>query len=322
MGGLLKRILIVEPQESAALFLAETLGTLGAGYQVEIAAAAEEAGRKAARRPFDLMLAAEQLPDGEGLGLLRRLKEQHPRARLILLAEPGAPSVRWEEGQTLGRPCGPAALLDAVRLALQEPAAPARQPIALPARQLEAIARRLQDLCGDLGAQCIILSEPTGQVVATAGITRDLDVNMLTELVGGGYATTFELARRLGQERALNLTYQEGGRYHVYSSNLGQDLIILVLFGKDSASSRIGSVWHYAKRAIQDLLLLTSVQPATSQELVETLEATVWSPAESWPAATPAEAPAPAAAPGGDSIFSLEEAMRLGLIDSSLLDNA
>jgi hypothetical protein len=220
--------------------------------------------------------------------------------------------------------------LEAARQAVQEQPAPARRPIALPLKQLEAMTRRLQELRSDLGAQCIILSEPTGQVVAQAGVIRDLDVNMMTELVGGSYATTFELARRLGQERALNLTYQEGSRYHVYSSNLGQDLIILVLFGKDSTSSRLGSVWHYAKRAVQDLLLLSSEQPAPSSELVETLEATVWSPAEEWPATkSPAVAPAPArgsapaaapTAPAADGVFSLEEALRLGLIDPDLLD--
>ena len=142
-------------------------------------------------------------------------------------------------------------------------------PVISPER-FEAISRILSDLRFEVGARCVILADIFGEVVTEVGVTADLDIATLVSLLAGGYATTLEMARQLGEEEALNLHYHEGRKYDIYSCNVGHSFLLVILFDREANPSKIGMVWLYAKRAIEELSrLLAKAEEMGSQEAFE-----------------------------------------------------
>jgi len=258
-----KRILIVDDEESVVFFLGENLAELGPGYHVETARSGEEALTKIAQQPFDLVITDLRMPGVDGLELLESIRATDPKTRLILMTAYGSDRVEAEARRLavyryITKPFKIEDLVDAARQALGDMALSSKGILILSDERFEAITRRLSDLRVEISAQCIILADVMGQLITEVGITDGVDVNMLISLIGGGFTTTFEMARYLGQTQALNLNYQEGDRYDVYSSNVGDNLFLAILYSKDAQTSRIGTVWLYTKRAIKDLLEITA----------------------------------------------------------------
>jgi len=258
-----KRILIVDDEESVVFFLGENLAELGPGYTVETARSGEEALTKIAQQPFDLVITDLRMPGVDGLELLESIRATDPKTRLILMTAYGSDRVEAEARRLkvyryITKPFKIEDLVDAARQALGDMALSSKGILILSDERFEALSRRLSDLRVEISAQCIILADVMGQLITQVGITSGMDVNTLISLIGGSFTTTFEMARCLGQTQALNLNYQEGDRYDVYSSNVGDNLFLAILYSKDVQPSRIGTVWLYTKRAIKDLLEITA----------------------------------------------------------------
>ncbi|MCP3959755.1 MAG: sigma-54-dependent Fis family transcriptional regulator [bacterium] len=77
------RLLVVDDEESLADFL--RLLFEKEGYAVQIANSVEEARGKLGERTFDLVLCDILMPDGNGLDLLKEIKEQNPRTAVIMM---------------------------------------------------------------------------------------------------------------------------------------------------------------------------------------------------------------------------------------------
>ncbi|MFQ5886564.1 MAG: roadblock/LC7 domain-containing protein, partial [Anaerolineae bacterium] len=133
---------------------------------------------------------------------------------------------------------------------------PAREKVisTLSPHRFEALYNCLSDLRFEVGAQCVLLADISGELVAEAGVTMELDTATLVSLLAGGYASTFEMARQLGESRSFNLNFHEGERYDIYSSNVGDDFLLVILCDRQVGPSRVGVVWLYAKRSIEKLL--------------------------------------------------------------------
>jgi len=117
-----------------------------------------------------------------------------------------------------------------------------------------AITDCLSDLRLELSAACILLADISGQLITKTGVTEGLDVANLISLLAGGFATTFEMSNYLGEKKAMNLNYHEGESYDIYAANVGDNLILTLIFERRIQMSRIGMVWLYTKRTISDLL--------------------------------------------------------------------
>ena len=259
-----KRVLIVDDEASVVFFLGENLAELGAEYEVETACSGEEALEKMSVRRFDLIITDLRMPGVDGLELVEQVRARYPQTRLILMTAFGSDQVEAEARRLqvyryITKPFRVKDLVDAARQALGEMAISQNGVLVLSDERFEVITRCLSDLRFEIGAQCILLADIMGQLVTQVGLTADLEVDTLTSLIGGGFATTFEMARRLRQDRAFNLNYQEGNRYDVYSSNVGDNLFLTIIYDKRARSSRIGLVWLYTRRAIEKLLEITAV---------------------------------------------------------------
>jgi CheY-like chemotaxis protein len=100
-GSMARRILVVDDEESVAFFLGETLDQLGPEYQVRTACSAEEALRRIADEPFDLIVTDLRMPGTDGLDLSRQVREISPCTRTILITAYGDDVVE-DEARRLG----------------------------------------------------------------------------------------------------------------------------------------------------------------------------------------------------------------------------
>ncbi len=85
-------------------------------------------------------------------------------------------------------------------------------------------------------------------------ITVGFEAATLVSLLAGGHATTMELAKHLGEEDHQSLHYHEGHRLDVYSSNVGDSHVLIIVNDRQVGASRLGNTWLYAKRAIPQLI--------------------------------------------------------------------
>jgi len=135
---------------------------------------------------------------------------------------------------------------------------------------LEVIGRRLSELLVDADAVAVVMVDTMGQIIAQAGDAGDLDVTTVVSLLAASFATTSEMSRQLREtHRTFNLTFHEGERYDIYASNIASGLFLVLIFDKRTYAPKIGMVWLYIKRSIQDLLRLAA--RTTSAKPKETL---------------------------------------------------
>lgn len=256
-----KRILIVDDEAKVAFFLQESFESLGRGYQVIRADSGESALAEIELAPFDVVITDFKMPGMSGLELMQRVREGHPDTRVILITAYGSDDVeaetrRLQAYRYFTKPFHVEDLITAVQEALREGAASAPGVLVLSGERLDRITQRLGDLRYEVGAQCIVLSDMTGQPIAEAGVSEGVRSSALASFMGGSFTTDYEIAGHLREDRSFNLHYHEGVRYDIYSANVGDQLFLVLLFDRRMGASRIGMVWLYTKRAIQDLLTM------------------------------------------------------------------
>jgi hypothetical protein len=128
--------------------------------------------------------------------------------------------------------------------------------------ELERAIQRLQDLRFEVGAQVVWLADRTGQVLAEAGMVERVVPAEMVELVNRSFESSLQLVQQLREDRSFNLVYHEGTRFDIYSSNINHDRFIVLVFDRRQGPNRIGIVWLYTKRAVQDLYNLLAQDAA------------------------------------------------------------
>ncbi|MDH4209433.1 MAG: response regulator [Anaerolineae bacterium] len=333
-----KRILIVDDEEKVVFFLRESLEELGQDFTIGTARSAEEALAKIARQPYDLVISDLRMPGADGLHLLKTIKDKHPHTRFILMTAYGSDEVkagaqRLEAYHYITKPFHVADLLRVARDALAQAPETKSEPRPLPAEQTEPIERALSNLRFEVGAQCVCLADLRGKLIAEVGLNPGLDTGTLLPLVAKGRASASGMAEYLQDQETFNLNFYEGHKYDIYSTTVGNDMFLTLIFDRTKQPSRIGTVWLYVKRTTQELLRTLGVvaEEEEEEDLNQNLQ-------PSAPPEPPAEEPAPAPdrptieasqsprpaeaqepaitpAPIPDSSFGIEEALRKGLID-------
>jgi hypothetical protein len=93
-----------------------------------------------------------------------------------------------------------------------------------------------------------------GQLILKVGEIGGLDVVNLISLQAGGFATTFEMSKYLGEQESTNLNFHEGESFDIYSSNIGDKLFLTLVLDRRLQTNPIGMIWLYTKRTIRELL--------------------------------------------------------------------
>jgi CheY-like chemotaxis protein len=254
-----KRILVVDDEPKVAFFLKESLESLERHYQVVRAETGESALAEMEQASFDMVITDLRMPGMDGLELMQRVKENHPDIQTILITAYGSDEVEAESHRLnayryFTKPFHIEDLTSAVQEAMESGAAKMAGTLVLSDERLERLTQRLNDLRYEVGAQCVLLADMGGQLLAQVGVTEGLEPAAFVSPLGNRFAAELEINRYLREGRSFNLHYHEGTRYDIYSSNVGEQLFLTLVFDRRMGASRIGMVWLYTKRAIQDLL--------------------------------------------------------------------
>ena len=92
-----------------------------------------------------------------------------------------------------------------------------------------------------------------GALITQAGVLTGLDAERLLLLSADGFIASSAMSHYLGGHCSNNLTYYEGSNHDIYVANVHDDLFLLIVFDRRVQASRIGIVWLYARRAIENL---------------------------------------------------------------------
>jgi CheY-like chemotaxis protein len=258
------RILIVDDEPKVAFFFQKNLEMMEAGYEVTAVNSGQAALTELQKRPFDLLITDLRMPQMDGLELLRQVRAKSPQTKTILVTAYGSEDV-WEQArqleisQALSKPLKIPDLLTAVRRALaegQRPGAKRYGLLALTGEHFEMLAARLENLRVDMGARACILADITGNILAQTGGIPEIDLSPMIALLGGNIAASVELSRQLRYPDTVHLAYYEGPPYDLYVANVGQNFFLTTLYDRRKENSRIGLVWLYKRRALDDLALL------------------------------------------------------------------
>lgn len=251
-----KQILIVDDEESVLFVLKNSLVKLGKEYEVVTATNAFTALEYIQARSFDLIITDYKMNDMDGLQLMEAVRSLRPDARMIMMTAYGTESLEEEARQLqayryLTKPLEMSAFRQIVKEALRAEDMAISRPgiLILSDARYRRVMQLLQDLQGDVGARCIILTDANGQMIAHAGDVGGLHLEEIASLLCGGMATMQAAGSALdGDENAIHLSYREGQRDNLYVVNIGVQLLLVVIIENGPYSSRLGSAWYYARQ--------------------------------------------------------------------------
>lgn len=255
-----KQILIVDDEEPVLFVLKNSLRKLGSDFQVTTAIDGQSALVLLKQQPFDLVITDYRMSGMNGLELMEAVKNLRPNTRVILITAYGndaleAEARRLQAYQYLTKPLNISTFRDVVKEAFAGEVAVSRPGILiLSDKRYQQIMSSLQELQVEVGARCNILTNAHGQIIARVGDMADLHLEEISSLLCGGMATLQAAGHALdGDENAINLSYREGKRDILYSINIGQDLLLVIIIENGPYSSRLGSVWYHARQTAVNL---------------------------------------------------------------------
>lgn len=120
-------------------------------------------------------------------------------------------------------------------------------------KNASAIRAVMGQISQDLGTQSVMLTDRAGMVLVEVGTANNLPMMIVLPLLSTGFSTTGEVARQLRESDATSVYIHEGASVDLYCFDVMQRFLLVLVFNKKVASSKIGAVWINAKRAIREL---------------------------------------------------------------------
>lgn len=135
--------------------------------------------------------------------------------------------------------------------------------------QADEIDAHLERMAYESEARCIILADMTGRLISEQGQAHEMNTQVLSALAAGELAATNEMARLVGEEARFKLLLHEGERRSVYLSDIGGQMLLIIVFDKDTP---IGLVRMILKNAVRDLQpIIAQARQADSTAMNEAL---------------------------------------------------
>jgi predicted regulator of Ras-like GTPase activity (Roadblock/LC7/MglB family) len=130
------------------------------------------------------------------------------------------------------------------------------KPVAFSESQMEEIEACTDELVLNTGAQEVLLADITGRLISARGRVgeRETMATGVAALSAGGYAATVEMARYFEIETEFRQITYEGGHHSIYSSNVGNALIITVVFDCSVKLGIVRAFTNQATQCLQDIL--------------------------------------------------------------------
>ncbi len=327
------RILVADGTRGTDFLLRDMLPEENTICAVDVVQGGREALEQLRQQSYDMVIADLRRLAPPALELVQRVRSMYRTTRVMLMTaydyeEVGVegkrrfivydhltkPLQRGESVKSADRVYGKMAISQKGILILSD-------------ERLAAITQQLTNLRSDIAAQSVILANIVGDLITYVGPIKGMDLDSFIPLVAIGLAASSEMRNYFNEtELGFNLNYHEGERYAVYSANVGSELLLVMLYDHNVRKSKVGTVWYYSKRAIEDLLnALTQPEPIGGELLTEIEEILEKEGLDLFSAAMRAKPHVsrseltPVGLGEESEGFSLEEAIAQGLISPDLL---
>jgi CheY-like chemotaxis protein len=250
----IKRILVVDDEESILTLLERSLKTLNPDYQIVTVNNGFDALNHLEQTPFDIVITDYHMAEMDGLELLEATRYVNPKTRIIVMTGYDdkileAETKRLKAHSFLIKPIQLDKFYQVIREALETTPRERTGILVLSNQQYQTINDLLEQLRQDVSARCIFLAGAQGHIIARVGSPGQVHMEEITSLLGGGLATLSEAGRVLdGDQEAINLAYHEGKQENLYALNIGQQFLLVLIVNRGPYSSRLGTVWYYAQQ--------------------------------------------------------------------------
>jgi len=117
----------------------------------------------------------------------------------------------------------------------------------------KALQRALATLRRDTTAQCVILTDGEGRVIAEAGGNRGGVLDDVLSILVREIAVTTSLRQSWDESPVLSLHHYEGGQYEIYAAAAADFPFLLVILTWRKAPAYSGVTWLFVRRTMQEL---------------------------------------------------------------------
>lgn len=118
--------------------------------------------------------------------------------------------------------------------------------------QVEELDAILNQLYWDTEAESILLADVTGQMISLAGDAK-INTAAISAVAAGSLSATKEMARLIGEPARFKLVLQEGDTRSVYLSDVGEELVLITIFGQNTT---IGLVRISTQKAVEKFMVI------------------------------------------------------------------
>jgi hypothetical protein len=125
--------------------------------------------------------------------------------------------------------------------------------VTLTERQEGDVQRALRDLLASIGPHTAVLVSDAGEPLAVEGTATGLPFPALAEKAVAALYNIDGLAQLLQDEFLLGFCLFVGSRHDVYAFSVTDATTLLMIFDKTVVEGKLGSVWLYTKRVVEEL---------------------------------------------------------------------
>jgi CheY-like chemotaxis protein len=280
------RILLVDDQVQVSRMLRSSLEFSGREYVVVDVPSGEEAMVELARGSIDLLVTDLVLPGISGIALIQKARELNPNMRSIIIT--GHPSAEARaRAEELGvvvfmtKPIRTSYFLEAVERALTLSMS-SSSPVKMADDGMRRLVERLKVMQGELGADSVLLLDEGGHILARSDQGIDLNLETALPALMTAFRAGLKVSSLLESLLPTNFQYFDGDTHDIYLTNVGAFYGLLIIYRGKQEAGKLGSVVHYGRRAVNDLLEILSVMgsaiPSARAEYEESWESTIAQP--------------------------------------------
>ncbi len=256
-------ILVVDDDFATLDFLRSILELSEGNFEVLGVPSADEGLLALKRARFDLLVADLRLPGMSGIELGRKARQIKQGLPIIIITGYDSPEAEAEAAALgvvsyLTKPLDAEDFLRAVFDAVRDLprlddeelvyGLPLGGEVVLP-----AVARQLETLRTDTGAERVVLATVSSEILFCAGGRRDEELQKLITAVAFTMVSTFHLSDRLGADEPQSMQFLVGEQADLYCANIDRNYFLSIFFDAQVRRGRIGTVWVFTRRAIKNL---------------------------------------------------------------------
>jgi DNA-binding response OmpR family regulator len=270
-----RQILAVDERRATLDFLRSVLSLVeDDSFEVLGVPSGEEGLLELRRKRYDLLMSGVRLPGMDGLELARHARRLWSDMPIVLASARPSPEMRAEAAALdvshfLSKPLDAEEFLVAVRESLSQ-APPSVAPpspdeleeehsvMALPM----AVVDRLETLCTETGAAQVLLVTIGGELLLATGSQSQPELPRLVAATAASVSCSLYLADQLDPVEPHMVQFIEGERHDLYWASVNRHHFIVILFDAQVRRGRIGTVWVFAQRAVNELKTLLADYPS------------------------------------------------------------